>query len=299
MTDLLSRRGVIVAALTPWNDQGRLDLPAFESEIDWLAGQKPLAIGVAAVEVQEYHLLDEDQRVDLVRRAVDRVGDVPVIAGVSTPLAERSAELAHRMADSGAAAVLSLSAPKPWAAPPTQDEFVRWFTTLANLSPLPVVLYSNPRTGSEPSVASLVEVAAHDQIVAIKETSRDMTKVLNLCLELAETGLIGVYTNMESLFATVQLGGHGAMVPAPGLPMAQRILDAYQRGDMVEALRWQRFFATFPSRWMRLGLGPAVKAGMSVLGVDVGTPGHTFDSLTDDELAEMSELFELWEITRS
>lgn len=298
MTDLLLRRGVIVAALTPWNDQGRLDLQAFEAEVDWLAAQSPLAIGVAAVEVQEYHLIDEDQRVDLVRRAVDQVGDVPVIAGVSSALAPRSAELAKRMAETGAAAVLSLAAPKPWAAPPTNDEFVRWFTTLANLSPLPVVVYSNPRTGTEPSVASLVEVAAHEQIAAIKETSRDMTKVLNLCFELAETGLAGVYTNMESLFATLKLGGHGAMVPAPALPVAQRILDACQRGDTVQALHWQRFFASFPTRWMRLGLGPAVKAGMSVLGVDVGTSGHTFDSLNDNEIAEMSELFERWEITR-
>ena len=298
MTDLLRRRGVIVAALTPWNDQGRLDLPAFEAQLDWLAAQAPLAIGVAAVEVQEYHLIDEDQRVDLVRRAVERVGEVPVIAGVSSALAQRSAELADRMAGSGAAAVLSLAAPKPWAAPPTNDEFVRWFTELANSSPLPVVVYSNPRTGTEPSVASLVEVAAHEKIAAIKETSRDMTKVLNLCFELAETGLAGVYTNMESLFATLKLGGHGAMVPAPALPAAQRILDACQRGDMDQALRWQRFFAGFPTRWMRLGLGPAVKAGMSVLGVDVGTPQHTFDSLNDDEIAEMSELFDRWEITR-
>lgn len=146
---------------------------------------------------------------------------------------------------------------------------------------------------------SLVEVAAHDQIAAIKETSRDMTKVLNLCLRLAETGFLGVYTNMESLFATVQLGGHGAMVPAPGLPVAQRILDAFERGDLVGALRWQRFFAEFPSRWMRLGLGPAVKAAMTVLGVDIGTPGHTFDGLEESEVAEMSELFARWHVTGS
>lgn len=288
-----------MAALTPWNDQGRLDLPAFEAQLDWLAAQAPLAIGVAAVEVQEYHLIDEDQRVDLVRRAVDQVGEIPVIAGVSSALTHHSAELADRMAGSGAAAVLSLAALKPWAAPPTNDEFVRWFTKLANSSPLPVVVYSNPRTGTEPSVASLVEVAAHEQIAAIKETSRDMTKVLNLCFELAETGLAGVYTNMESLFATLKLGGHGAMVPAPALPAAQRILDACQSGDMDQALRWQHFFASFPTRWMRLGLGPAVKAGMSVLGVDVGTPQHTFDNLNDDEIAEMSELFDRWEITRA
>lgn len=294
MSVSLDQPGVIVAALTPWDDRGRLDRASFDAEIDWLAAQHPLAIGVAGVEVQEYHLLDEAQRVALVQRAVERAGQVPVIAGVSAPLAAHSAGLATRMADVGASAVLALSAPKPWAAPPNQGEFVRWFSTLADASPLPVVVYSNPRTGSEPSVAALAELATHEQISAVKETSRDMTKTLNLCAQLAEPGLAGVYTNMESLLATLQFGGHGAMVPAPGLPAAQRIVEAWKRGDLPEALRWQRFFATFPSAWMRLGLGPAVKAAMGVLGVGVGVPAHTFDGLTGDEITEMSELFDRW-----
>jgi len=294
MNEVLRQRGVIVAALTPWDSGGQLDLAAFDAEIDWLASQSPLAIGVAGVEVQEYHLLDIDQRVDLVRRATKRVGNVPVIAGVSTPLASRSAEISKKMAEAGATAVLALSAPKPWAAASTSDEFVRWFTCLADGSPLPIVIYSNPRTGTEPSVASLAEVAAHGQIAALKETSRDMTKVLNLCLALAESGLAGVYTNMESLLTTIHLGGQGAMVPAPALPAALRILAAHEAGDTDEARRWQSFFAAFPSHWMRLGLGPAVKAGMHVLGIEVGAPGHTFDGLTPGEIAEMSELFERW-----
>ena len=294
MNNVLNQQGIIVAALTPWDVDGELDLAAFDAEIDWLAAQTPLAIGVAGVEVQEYHLLDTGQRIDLVRRAVDRVGDVPVIAGVSTPLASRSAHLAAQMADAGATAALALSAPKPWAAASTSDEFIRWFTHLADESPLPIVVYSNPRTGTEPSVEALAEVAAHDKVAALKETSRNMTKVLNLCLQLGETGLAGVYTNMESLLATIHLGGHGAMVPAPALPAAQRILTAHAAGDADEARRWQSFFATFPSHWMRLGLGPAVKAGMSVLGVDVGTPGHTFDALTPAETTEMAALFDRW-----
>jgi 4-hydroxy-tetrahydrodipicolinate synthase len=296
MNDLLKQRGVIAAALTPWDAHGNVDLAAFDAQIDWIAAQSPLAIGVAGVEVQEYHLLESDQRIGLVRRAIERVGDVPVIAGVSTPLASRSADMAKQMADVGATAVLSLSAPKPWAAPSTSDEFVRWFTQLADESPLPIVVYSNPRTGTEPSVSSLAELAAHEKIAALKETSRDMTKVLNLCLELAEPGLAGVYTNMESLLATIHLGGHGAMVPAPGLPAAQHILAAHAAGDDDEARRWQSFFAAFPSHWMRLGLGPAVKAGMGVLGVDVGTPGHTFDALTAIETSEMAELFARWSL---
>lgn len=292
----LSRPGVIAAALTPWTDTGELDLAAFDRQIDWLAEHHPLAISVAGVEVQEYHLLDDDSRVGLVRRTVERLGSVPVVAGVTAPTPDRAADLASRMADVGASGVLALAGPKPWAAPQTSAELVGWFTRLADRSDLPIVVYSNPRTGTEPSVAALAELARHDRIAAVKETSRDMVKVLGLCRDLSAPGRAGVYTNMETLVATMVLGGEGAMVPAPGLPVAARIVRAFERGDLEQARHWQMFFATFPSRWMSLGLGPVVKLAMEVLGVDVGRPLPPFEALGDEARDELRTLLSEWEL---
>ncbi|WP_420637840.1 dihydrodipicolinate synthase family protein [Candidatus Poriferisocius sp.] len=287
-----------MAALTPWDDDGRLDLAAWDAQVEWLADQSPLGIGVAGVEVQEYHLLDDATRVDLVRRTVERVGETPVVAGVTSPMPRTSAALARQMHDVGASAVLALCGPKPWAAPMTQTELVGWFTRLADGSPLPVVLYSNPRTGSDPTVAALAELAAHESIVALKETSRDMVKVLGLCEQLSKPGLAGVYNNMETLLATLLLGGEGAMVPAPALGASQRIFSAVAAGDLDTARHWQGFFSIFPSRWMGLGLGPVCKAAMGVLGVPVGRPPAPFETLGHEQVREVADTFARWELSR-
>jgi len=115
-----------------------------------------------------------------------------------------------------------------------------------------------------------------------------------LCKEIGLAGTGGVYINMETLMATILLGGHGAMVPAPGLPGSQKIVDALARGDLDEARHWQLFFTEFPSRWMRLGLGPAVKAAMAAVGVDVGGSPSPYSSLTAAEQADIGAHFRAW-----
>jgi 4-hydroxy-tetrahydrodipicolinate synthase len=294
----LRETGVIAAAVTPWADDGSVDLNRFDDQIRWIAEQRPLAISVASVEVQEYHLLDSEQRIALVERAVAAAGGIPVIGGVTTPTPRTSVVLSERMAGIGASAVLALAGPKPWAAPQTGDEMVTWFGSLADRSPVPVLCYSNPRTGSEPSVSALADICQHENIGAIKETSRDMVKVLGLCKQIGIAGSAGVYINMETLMATVLLGGQGAMVPAPGLPASLRILDALRDGDLDLARHWQLFFTDFPSRWMRLGLGPAVKAALAAIGVNVGGSPEPYASLTTEEQDEIRALFQQWELVR-
>jgi 4-hydroxy-tetrahydrodipicolinate synthase len=290
----LNETGIIAAAVTPWASDGSVELAQFDQQISWLAAQQPLAISVASVEVQEYHLLSSDQRVALVERAVAKAGGIPIIAGVTTPTPRTSVDLAQRMADVGASAVLALAGPKPWAAPQTGDEMVTWFHALADGAPVPIICYSNPRTGSEPSVSALDQICRHENVGGLKETSRDMVKVLGLCKQIGLTGSAGVYINMETLLATVLLGGQGAMVPAPGLPASQRILDALRGGDLDRARHWQLFFTDFPSRWMRLGLGPAVKAALAALGVNVGGSPEPYASLEAREQGEIRRLFEEW-----
>ncbi|MEY2958337.1 MAG: hypothetical protein RLZZ01_905 [Actinomycetota bacterium] len=290
----LNEIGVLTAAVTPWGDGGDVDLGRFDDQIRWIVEQRPLAISVASVEVQEYHLLTADDRVALVERAVGLAEGIPVIGGVTSPIPRTSSELAVRMGDVGAAAVLALAGPKPWAAPQTGAEMVTWFHLLAERSPVPVICYSNPRTGSEPSVEALTRICEHPNVGGIKETSRDMVKVLGLCKAIGLPGTAGVYINMETLMTTILLGGHGAMVPAPALPGCQRIVDALAAGDLETARHWQLFFTEFPSTWMRLGLGPAVKAALTAIGVDVGGSPEPYASLTREEHDQIGAHFRSW-----
>lgn len=295
MADTVFRRGVIVAALTPFRGETtRVDQGAFTQQVSAIASYAPSAIGVAGVESQEFQVLTRATRLKLVELTVENAAGVPVIAGVSHPSLRESIALAGEAARRGAAAVLAVASAKPWGAPPTGEEAHRWFTTLADESPLPVVLYNNPRLGVDLSVDTVARIAAHPNVVAMKETSRDEVKLLGL-LTRAAPGL-AVYTNMEMLATTLLLGGHGAMLPPSGLPVANRVVAAAEAGEIDEVARWAAFFADFPSRWSSLGFLPAVKAAAGLMGLELGRPLWPYDAVEGDALHEMREYLRKWEL---
>jgi 4-hydroxy-tetrahydrodipicolinate synthase len=291
-------RGIVSAPLTPLSHDGSVDATRFAANVARALEDGPLAIALLAVEVQEYQGLSGDERVEAVRRGVEVVRAQeqtrPVVAGVSHPNVARALGLAERMAEAGADAVLALASRKPWGADPTPAETLAWYRLLADGSPLPVVVYINQRVGPDVPVAVVAEVCAHPNVIAIKETSRASDRLLGLCNEVAGPGHAAVYTNMESLLVTLGAGGHGAMMPPPGVPLAQGIVSAHLAGDAQAANELQAVFGTFPRRWMRLGLGPAIRAAEIALGRDPGPIASPFVDLDAAEIDALGQLLTTW-----
>ena len=101
---------------------------------------------------------------------------------------------------------------------------------------------------------------------------------------------------MEMLLSTLVLGGAGAMLPTPGLPIATRILDAVRRGDLEAAAADALFFADFPSRWNALGFLPAVKAAAALMGCDLGRPLWPWDGLDETARADLAAHLAKWDL---
>ncbi|MBK1787483.1 dihydrodipicolinate synthase family protein [Prauserella cavernicola] len=293
MSDPVVERGVIVAALTPFVRQStRVDHRRFSEQVAAIAVHAPAAIGVAGVESQEFQVLGRGARLKLVELAVEEAAGVPVIAGVSHASLRESIALATEAGQRGATAVLAVANGKPWGSAPTHDEAVEWFHTLAEGSPLPVVLYNNPRLGVDLAVRTIAEIGRHPNVVAMKETSRDGGKLLGLLTHAAPE--LAVFTNMELLAPTLLLGGHGAMLPPSGLPVANRVLRAARGGKRTELARLSGFFADFPGRWSALGFLPAVKAASVLMGLPVGDPLWPHHAIEGTALAELREYLNAW-----
>jgi 4-hydroxy-tetrahydrodipicolinate synthase len=294
--DVVLRRGLVVAALTPFvGTSVRVDKARFAAQIDVLADARPVAVTVGAVESQEFQVLTKAARLGLVDAAREGLpGDVPVLAGVSSASLTESIALASEIAKRGASVAAAVASPKPWGAAPTPDEAHHWFATLADESPIPVLLYNNPRLGVDLSVDTMARICAHPNVVAIKETSRDEQKLLGLINRIQ--GSAHVYTNMELLLSTLVLGGSGAMLPTSGLPIATRLVEAFEAGDVAGAAKLQLFFSEFPGRWTGLGFLPAVKAAAGLMGCDLGEPLWPWSGLDDTARAEMREFLAKWDL---
>lgn len=193
---LRSGQGVIVAALTPFEKGSTaVHYEQLQVQLSHIRRYDPLAVTVAAVESQEFQVLSARDRGAIATCARDALGDeVPLVYGVSSPSLLDAITMAKDAEQFGATAVLGVAAPKPWAAEPLPEEAYRWFSTLADQSPLPMILYNNPRLGVDLGIETMSRICREHNVIGIKETSRDGAKLLALVAEIQ--GDAQVFTNM-------------------------------------------------------------------------------------------------------
>jgi 4-hydroxy-tetrahydrodipicolinate synthase len=284
--------GLIVAPLTPFTPDLKVDEPALRRQIDYIVADCRATMVVAAgVETQEYTYLSLDQRKALIRQTVEVVdGRVPVMVGVSHPSFKTAIELAHDAERLGAAAVQLLAPLRPFAGPPTRDDLVAYFEAVARETKLPITLYLNPGPGADVSIPDTIALAQLPSVQLIKESSRDLARVSRLIVEIDRAGHARYFTTMQMLLATLQLGGSGATMPPPGSEIARHVIDAFVAKDHERAAALQLQFALFPSKWMHRGLAPVMKAAMNLIGIPAGDPYPPYGSLTRDETTALAAL---------
>jgi 4-hydroxy-tetrahydrodipicolinate synthase len=280
--------GLIVAPLTPFTADLKVDEAALRRQIDYVVKDATMVVA-AGVETQEYTYLSFEQRKALIRQTIEAVaGRVPVMVGISHPSVRTAIELAHEAERLGAAAVQLLAPLRPFAGPPTQADLVGYFEAVGRETKLPITLYLNPGPGADVSIPDTIALAKLPCVQLIKESSRDLARVSRLIVEIDRAGHARYFTTMQMLLASLQLGGSGATMPPPGSEIARRVIDAFVAKDHERAAALQLEFALFPSRWMHRGLAPVMKAAMNLIGVPAGDPYPPYVSLTREELAAMA-----------
>lgn len=117
--------------------------------------------------------LTDDESIDAVRVAKEVAGDgAAVTAGVGSNSTAHSIEMAGRAAEAGADALLLVS---PYYNKPTQAGLLAHCRAVADATELPIMLYDIPgRTGVAFSTETLVALAAHPRIAAVKDAKADL-----------------------------------------------------------------------------------------------------------------------------
>lgn len=296
----MKKPGLIVAPLTPFTADLKVDELAMRRQIDYVVKECGATMIVAAgVETQEYTYLSMEERRALVRRTIELVdGRCPVMVGISHPSFRICVELAHYAQSLGAAAVQLLAPLRPFGGAPTDGDLVKYFEAVSREITLPLTLYINAGPGADVSIAATIALAQIDRVQMIKESSRDLSRVSRLIVEIDHAGHARYYTTMQMLLITLMLGGSGATMPPPAAQIARRLIDSYTAGDHAGAAALQLQFALFPAKWMHRGLAPVMKAAMQLVGIPVGEPYPPFVPLTRDELAALKDVLASTVLTR-
>lgn len=170
--------GCGTAIVTPFTDEGAVDWPALKALVEWQVVEG-IDFIVACGTTGEAQTLTDDERVQVVATSKQAAGGrVPVMAGATSNDTRRAVEETRRMCDAGADLILSAS---PYYNRPTQEGLRRHFEAVADASARPVVLYNVPgRAGVNLLPATAVTLAAHANIIGIKEAAGDMHQALEL-----------------------------------------------------------------------------------------------------------------------
>ncbi len=163
---------VLTAMVTPFRADGSLDLDAAQRLATHLVDHGHDGLVVSGT-TGESPTTSDDEKERLVRAVVEAVGDrARVVAGSGTNDTHHTIELSRAAEKAGAHGLLIVT---PYYNKPPQEALVRHFVAAADAVGLPVILYDIPaRTGTPIEHDSLVRLAGHERILAVKDAKGDL-----------------------------------------------------------------------------------------------------------------------------
>jgi 4-hydroxy-tetrahydrodipicolinate synthase len=234
-------QGIWVPLVTPFDaGSGIVDTTALSRLVRHLAAQG-VAGFVACGSTGEAAMLTEAEQDTVLATAVDAAGGKPVLMGLAgvdaTAIARRAQQLAAQHRPAG-----WLLAP-PAYVKPSQAGIVRHVQAVADATPLPLVVYDIPaRTGVRIQIATLLALADHPRIVALKDCSGDRAAAEAV---LADGRLALLGGNDDELFDQLARGATGGITAS-----AHLATGAFVR--LAAALRDGGDIATARTLWRRL-----------------------------------------------
>jgi 4-hydroxy-tetrahydrodipicolinate synthase len=171
----LKLQGAITAIVTPFRDDGVVDVPALERLVAWQLGAGIHGLVPCGTTGEGATLRPEEHT--LVIETVARLagGRVPVIAGCGTNDTRTTIEGAERAAKAGADALLVVT---PYYNKPNRSGMIAHYVAIADAVDLPIVPYNVPgRTGQNLGAELILRLAEIPGVIAVKEAAANLEQL--------------------------------------------------------------------------------------------------------------------------
>jgi 4-hydroxy-tetrahydrodipicolinate synthase len=276
---------VLSAMVTPFTVSGELDLDAAAALAAHLVDEQGNDGLVISGTGGESPTTSDQEKADLLAAVVDAVGDrASIVAGVGTFDTAHSVHLAQQAAKAGADGLLCVT---PYYSRPPQSGLLAHFRTVADATDLPVLLYDIPgRSGVPIETETLIALAAHEQIIGVKDAKGDIAASSRV---LAETGLAYYAGNDAELLPMLAVGAVGVVGTSTHFcgREAAALIAAFDRGDTAEARRLHRQLLPILTGIFRTQGSILVKAGLRLRGRDVGPVRLPLVDATDSQIEQL------------
>ena len=272
----LDLAGIFPPIPTPFDADGSVSSSGLKKNLEFLNRYQLRGIVVLGSN-GEFVFLDSEEKVRIVEIVRDLLpSGMLLVAGTGCESTFSTVRLTRAAAEAGADAALVIN-PHYYKNRMDQAALIRHYKTVADESPIPIVLYSMPAsTGLDLDARTVVGLAGHANIIGMKDSSGNLPKMAQILGDVkAGRGdfqmLAGSAGFLLPALCVGAVGGVAALANiAPQLCI--RLYNAFLRGQQQEAAGLQGRIVGLNSLVTREGGVPALKAAMDLLGLAGGSP---------------------------
>ena len=244
--------GLWIPLVTPFRDDA-VDHPALARLVERLAPTR-IAGFVVCGSTGEAAALDSNEQLAVLGTVARTAPSLPRIMGISGHHLGKTLEWTRRLSD---LELTGLLVPAPSYIRPSQAGLVDWFNEIAAASAVPLLIYDIPyRTGSTMTRETLLALAGHPRIRAIKDCGGDAGKTRALIAD----GRLQVLAGEDAqMFSTLAEGGAGAIAASAHL-QTERFVDVLRllrEGRLADArAQWRPLLPLIEALFVDANPGP-------------------------------------------
>jgi 4-hydroxy-tetrahydrodipicolinate synthase len=278
---------MLTAMITPLTAAGAVDYDGAARLASYLVDEMRCDGLVISGTTGESPTTSDEEKDRLLRATVAAVGDrATIVAGVGTNDTAHTCELARQAERAGAHGLLVVT---PYYSKPPQNGLAAHFSAVADTTGLPVLLYDIPgRTGVPIATETLVRLAEHPRIVAVKDAKDDPGASSWV---MARTDLV-YYCGTDMLNLPWLAIGAAGFVSVVGHVVGDRLhemIDAYAAGDVGTALAIHRNLLPVYTGLFRNQGVIMTKAALGLLGLPAGPVRPPLADATTAEVEKLRE----------
>lgn len=289
--------GIYPPIPTPFDDDGALAIDRLALNIEKWNAATTGSSGLAGYVVmgsngEAPHLsLDEAEQLIAATRQAART-DMKVIAGTGQLSTWATVEATRRAADAGADAVLIVM-PYYYKKLMSADVLRRHYLTVADASPIPVLIYNVPaNTGFNIPVSLVPELAAHEKIAGIKDSAGDINQLAEIVRLTQQMDFSVLSGNYGALLPGMTFGVRGAILAIANVAPKEcvALFEAARAGRWDEAGDLHlRLLPAARAVTSEHGV-PGLKVALDLLGYYGGVPRKPLLSVSDSVREEIARI---------
>src|SRR4051794_27443046 len=230
--------GSLVALITPMRSDGSVDEKAFQELVEWQIAEGTEGL-VPVGTTGESPTLSHQEHKRVVELCVEATrGRVPVIAGAGSNSTAEAVDFPRHAKAAGADATLVVT---PYYNKPTQEGMYLHFKAIADAADLPLFIYNiPPRSVVDMSVETMARLAAHPNIVGVKDATANLARPLHT-RRACGADFIQLSGEDHTALSFNAAGGHGCIsVTANVAPrLCAEMQQAWREGRTAEAIAIQ------------------------------------------------------------